>query len=272
MSFSDVAAVSKLRVKGKGRKSAVQEMFLISEQDDQDTLFSLGSLTKDFINTQVERLDLFATIKARVDHFQSCLSRVPTLAKINRELRRADIAARNGDCDPLTELLWKLNSDKYPPEVLENPPFVAMRGYAATLASPQILLLFAMISNRQWAWDIAHRSTTSSVGSMSKLSQIALTQSTLDIEKAVSADKRYLLSERSEIGLMRAVFLYNYAKTNIFTDPHRALDLLEESLTEHIEAYAGLLRSKSPLASKVRDLRRIRPFSGQRAAKFGQWR
>lgn len=271
MSFTDIAAISRLEEsRVKDAIAAVQEMFLISEQDDEDTLFSLGSLTRDFINTQIERLDMFATIKARVDNFKrSAYPESPTLAKINREVRRAEYASKNGDSEPLTEVLWKLNSDKYPPEIVENPRFIEMRGYAGTLASSPNLA--AVRHDFKSAMDMGYRPPFDHVKrwfSVEAESDAAY-QGTLEIEKMISAEKRYPLSERCELKLMRAVFLYNFAKANIVTDPYRSLDLLEESLNTHMEAFAGLSRSKSALASRSEKLTRNTAFLfGQRAAKL----
>jgi len=271
MSFSDVAAISKLEEsRVKDAIAAVQEMFLISEQDDQDTLFSLGSLTRDFINTQIGRLDMFATIQARVNNFKrSAYPESPLLAKINRELSRAEYAQRNGDTEPLTELLWKLNSDRYPPDIIENPRFIEMRGYAGTLADPPNLA--AVRHDFRSAMDMGYRPPFEHIKrwfSVEEDSDSAY-QGTLDIENSVSSDKRYPLSERSELKMIRAIFLYNFAKANVFTDPYRALDLLNESLTAHMEAFAGLSRSRSALAGKSEKLAENTAFLfGQRAAKL----
>lgn len=55
----------------------------------------------------------------------------------------------------------------------------------------------------------------------------------------------------------------------MFTDPYRALDLLEESLNAHMEAFAGLSRSRSALATKSERLTENTAFLfGQRAAKL----
>lgn len=271
MSFGDIAAVSRLEEsRVKDAIAAVQEMFLISEEDEQDTLFSLGALTKTFIDTQIERLDMFDTIKARVDNFKrSAYPESPALAKINRELRKAEYSARNGDQDPLDDLLWKMNSDRHPPEIRENPRFLAMRGYAATLKSPPNLA--AVRSDFKNAVDMGYRPPLEDLKRwfLAEADSDSAYKSTLEIQQLIMADKRYPLSERSELRMMRGVFLYNFAKMNIVTDPFRALDLLKESLEAHMDAYAGLLRSRSALASRSEKLTQNTAYLfGQRAAKL----
>ncbi|MBA3510989.1 RNA-binding domain-containing protein [Sphingomonas sp.] len=271
MSFGDIAAVSRLEEsKVKDAIAAIQEMFLISEEDDQDTLFSLGALTKTFIHTQVESLDMFATIKARVDHFKrSAYPESPVLAKINRELRKAEYSARNGDEELLDDLIWKLNSDRFPPDIVENPRFVAMRGYAATLKSrPNLAAVRADFRN---AVEMGYRPPLDDIKRwfLSEAASDSAYKNTLEIEQLITSDKRYPLSERSELRMMRGVFLYNFAKANILTDQFRAVDLLKESLEAHMRAYAGLLRSKSALASRSEKLAQNTAYLfGQRAAKL----
>jgi hypothetical protein len=172
------------------------------------------------------------------------------LARISRELKKAEYDCGMGDRESVKELIWKLNSDRYPPEISENPRFLAMRGYAATLVSPPDMpaarddFKAALAMGYAVPIDYVRRWFKAEAGT-----DTAYT-STREIVDLVAAEKRYSLSEKAEIRFEHAIFLYNTARTMAVTDPHRSLDRVEESLSDHLAAYHAFQRSKSTLTTR----------------------
>jgi hypothetical protein len=270
MSFDDISAVARLEPsRVRDAIAAVQEMFLQTEDDEADTLFSLGALTKGFVEQEAPHLDHFETIKARVENFRrSAYPESPILARISREVRRAEYECANGDREPLKEILWKLHGDRYPPETMENPRFLALRAYAETFQEP---LRFETIRDdfraalamgyavpiefiRRWflieaTSDTAYRSTK-------------------EIIELMGSMKRYSLSERTEIRFEYAIFLYNSARAMAVTDPFRSLDRIEGSLSEHLAAYYAFNRSRVPFTQRSATFTRNTAFYFAQRATF----
>jgi hypothetical protein len=268
MTFDDLAAVSRLDAsRVRDGIAAVQEMFLQTEDDQTDTLFSLGSLTQRFVETEAQKLDHYDTIKARVENFRrSAYPESPQLARISRELKKAEYDCENGQCEALTDLLWNLNSDKYAPEIRENPRFLSMRAYAATLASPPNMS--AARDDFKAALAMGYAMPLDYVKRWFKVEAASDTayNNTREILNLIAAEKRYSLSDRAEIRFDYAIFLYNTARGMSVTDPHRSLDRIEESLTQHLTAFEAFSRSKSTLQSRSATYTRNTAFYfGQRA-------
>lgn len=252
MSFSDLAAVSRLEEsRVRDAIAAVQEMFLITDEDEKDTLFRLGALTHAFIESHMEELDRFTTIKVRVENFKrSAYPESPQLARLNREIRKAEFDLRSGDLDALNDFLWKSETDRLGPEILENPRFLAMRGYAFCLGPkaslPKATDDFRASFQMGYAPPIEYVKKWFAVAKEGDIAN----RSTKEILDLVLNEKRYPLSDRSEMRMSRAIYLYNDARSNFFTDPTRSVSDLSDSLDEHLRAFHGLSRAKSSIAAR----------------------
>ena len=252
MTYSDIGAVTRIPdSKVKDAIGAVQEMFLMSELDRDETIFSIGTLTKTFLESQIEKLDLFQVIRTRVENFRrSAYPESPALARLARELASAERQARVGSIEPLDDLIWKMRSDRLPTELKENPRFLTLHAYAQSLKTPVNMAIVreefesAIALGYTPPFDFMQRWLDAEAGS-----DMAY-KGTLRVAEIVRLDRHYVLSERSEMLMSHGIFLYNFSKSLSPTDPFRSLDVLFESLDAHAKALAGFYRSNSTVLSK----------------------
>ena len=114
----------------------ITEMFLTVVHDDADeTQYTLGQSTRDYITMRRVELDLFAKLRERVQHYTS------TFTKQSKELRRLVEHVQkelyyHKDPRQALALLERYEDD---PKVAEHPRYQALLGIVAASHSPPIL-------------------------------------------------------------------------------------------------------------------------------------
>ncbi len=110
-----------------------REMFLDVQITDEESIYSLGNLTRSFIFILGKELDKYTTIEARVNAFRKAhLPNNPALSKIIMSNTPKILRAKNKiDFEAINQVWNELNSTRLPPKILEDPRFREFRGYAA---------------------------------------------------------------------------------------------------------------------------------------------
>lgn len=240
ISFADVCNISRIDPsKVSDAIADVQEMFLISDSSKDETYFSLGSLTKDFVLKSSKSLDFYDTIVARVKAYKaSFYADSPVINSLKARFQKALGAIRNLNDTSYMNMFWQdLKLGSFEPKVCEDPRFLMIRGAAGVLADHGNLGLcrddfegaFALRSSPDLElvhlWFDAER--------QSDLSDVQ----TKRIVELVTKEKGYSSSDKADFYLRRAIYLYNFARDNIGLDTVNCVEKLKESAELHCLAF-----------------------------------
>lgn len=258
VAFTDLVAMSRLEeTKLKDAIAAIQEIFLVTDDNGLESSYSLASLTKAFVTDAAQSLDLFGTIKARVDFFKKTFyPESPELSRLYQKLHRAQYDLKHDDDERMTGLWRELQAAKFPPLVTENPRYIALRAYVALLKSSPALDQarqdFGVCFEVGFEPEIDYLRVWFEAERQSDMGD----QQTKAILAKVMGSKSYLLSTKTDFKSRRASYLYGLARETASVEPTRALDRLEEALTLHLESF--------------KDLSRIRGSNTRRSNEYGR--
>jgi hypothetical protein len=247
LAFDDLVVISQLeQSRVKDGIASVQEMFLTTEDAGANSLFSLGDLTKAFVMRASLELDLIGTIRARVKHYRSShYPDRPELRRLQVKMERALPELRQGDMDRMQALAADMNSHTFGPSILEDPRFLALRGYVQLLLPNgsrvnaredlRRALSFKFSPDEAYirAWFDMER--TSDTGD----------ERTKEIADAVIQAKGYNQEFKSEVRFWRASYLYTIARQYFSLEPEKSVERLFESLEHHMICFSDFLRLDS---------------------------
>lgn len=216
---------------------AVQEMFLVRESDDEDTKFSMGKLTKDFVLGESKSLTYYENIAARVKLYkQHEYKKPPAVAAL--EIRCVE-AVKSGHA---AHALHLLQSAGFAPAVTEHPSFLALSGWVhCNLEPPNLtaaresfeacIALNAEIEARylhSWFW--AERKAGFGGAVCDKIC------------RWVTESQHYDQREKAAFALRAAILQFERAKDLEFISPTDARGYFRSSLRKHLDAFDYHLR------------------------------
>lgn len=135
VSFDDLKIVLRIEVSNIIECiNETREMFLELDDSGDETLYSVGSLTRSFISKKSKDLDRYASIDARVKSFRRTY--FPEMPALSHLISRSDdliLRARNSGDSLYLDMAWtQMNSSDLEPKITEDPRFRAYRGYLGT--------------------------------------------------------------------------------------------------------------------------------------------
>lgn len=239
ISFDDLVNMSKIdQQKVADAIAAIQDMFLVVEGAGEDSVFSLGELTRTFVSNSAKSLNFYENLKARVEKFKSTIySDSPQINLLLSRLDRAIYDDRQGYRAGLVSLFKELDSFEYPPAVAEDPRFLSLFGYVCLLQKPPMLdkarqafmqayaFKFACPENYVRKWFDEERFTDQSNDKTKKIVEI------------VRSSKEHKADFKWEMVSRRSAFLYSHARAIIFDMPQRAVEALREAIDGHLSLY-----------------------------------
>lgn len=245
--FDDLCILSKLdRQKVADSISQVQEMFLVVEEQDGESIYNLGELTRLYVLSMAPTLNYYETLKVRVEKFKSTF--YPDSSEINRlkaRVERAIYEIKFENSSAISSLFAEFERGGFAPSISEDPRFHSLHGYVALFQDPPAMdrcrscfeqafsYKFAPEEDYIRAWFETEKETDQSYNHCKR------------IDDLVSQSKGYSNKFRWEIRSRRASFLYNFARKIIFDFPTKAVEFLEESVRLHLGAYKYYIDSSN---------------------------
>jgi len=219
--------------------AAVREMFLQVDDAGSDTLFSLSSLTKSFVESRRSQLKGYNELRVRAKTFQrdAAISN-PRVAAIASKIDRI-LPTRFTEYPPekVSEAKRLVFDSTLPHSVTEDPLFRVVRGYVRcctqrpTLTEIREDFLYAISMKFEpdfkylRAWDNAERGSGVHDGRR------------ISIADFVLQGKRYSEDERLEMLGRKASSLYARAQDRLYTDTSDAMKDLQEALELHLRGF-----------------------------------
>lgn len=215
------------------------EMFIDVDDSVTGSLYSIGALTRGFVERQARALDRFEVIKARVEAFQKTSNpKFPQLAPLRASAERSLFFARKDNNAAHAERAWQsVNDDKLPTALREAPAFKELVGEIAVQIDPPKL------AEAREAFNYAH-------GMKYHLAPEALRkwfhaeahsgsggEHCPGIADIVIGGKGYRSTDRVDFQLLENSRKYQLAKGIRFETPDKAIDLLSDALLGHLSAY-----------------------------------
>ncbi len=257
IAFDDIVTISRLdSSKVRDAIASVQEIFLTNKMDGDDTVFSVGSLTRSFVIGAAQNLNLFETIRVRVDNFRNTFyPDSPALNTYTSRFNRAEAAARRGETSNLVNLVTDMDGEKAP-RLREDPRFLSLRATARLMADyrslPKARADFEAAMDFKYSPPKDHLLLWLRAEKHGDSGDI-MTRRILD---RVSNSKGYDVEFKARVKFERACHLYSRGRSSLSTAPHQAVDFLKESVLLHVEALADFIYLDSSLISKSQEFSR----------------
>jgi hypothetical protein len=225
-------------------------MFLQLNEVGSETTFQLGALTKAFVLEQSRRLDLFSTIKERVEKYKANFyPENPILSRFKDRVENlVERGRRFGDGEAMSEALKLVSDAKLSPKISEDPRFISLQAHVYCNQSPPNLnetrRLFGHVFSMKFEPDIEHLKTWFL---MERDSGYGLDQC-IRIADFIYEGKRYTEEEKIEFLSRKGTCLYNRGKNEIHFSAEQALRDLIDSLVCHLICYSRNIVSASAKA------------------------
>lgn len=215
------------------------EMFIDVDETATGSLYSIGALTRGFVERQARALDRFEVIKARVEAYQKTSHpKLPRLAPLRANAERLLFFARKDSNPAQAERAWQSVSDeRLPPSLREAPAFKELLGEVAVQLEPPKL------AEAREAFEYAHsmKYHLSPEGLRKWFHAEARSGSGGEhcpqIANIVIGGKGYRSSDRIDFQLLENSRKYQLAKEIRFETPEKSIDLLSEAPLGHLSAY-----------------------------------
>jgi hypothetical protein len=236
--YTDLCTVSKMdRQKVSDALSSVQEMFLQVDNNGKEQIYSLGSLTSAFVESSSKKLDFYNVIRTRVEKFKSTFYKdSPEINSLYSKFEYAKYRVRHSDRTPIIELMRDLLSDRFGPEVSEDPRFLALRAAVALYQNPMALDQARRDFDQAFAFKFSpDADLIRDWFDAERLSDLADRQ-TKHILETVKSSKGYGQDVRVEFVSRRASFLYNFARASHQVDREQSWERLFEAVDLHLIA------------------------------------
>lgn len=262
IAFSDLVTISRLEAsKVKDAIASTQEMFLTMGDNGVETTYELGDLTKAFVSHRSKSLDLYETIKARVEKFKSTFyPDNPVISRLTTKLDRALYDLRLGDRDRLEALKYEIDGGSYEPKVAEDPRFLALRGYVNLLADPVSVSKARMDFRTALEFNYAINEEMLRVWFRAEVLGDTGDERTLEILELIDRCKGYDQAVRTDFKFERACYLYSLGRSSASLEPVRSIERLTEALRLHLEAYEEYLRVNAIKLRKSEEFTRNTAF------------
>ncbi len=217
--------------------SAVQEMFLQVDNNGNEQIYSLGSLTRAFVESYSKKLDFYNVIKSRVEKFKSTFYKdSPVINSLYSKFDYARYRVRHEDRSPMIDLMRELLSDRFDPEVSEDPRFLALRATVSLYQSPMALDQARRDFDQAFAFKFSPDPDLVRDWFDAERQSDLADQQTKHILETVRASKGYGQDVRVEFVSRRASFLYNLARASHQVDREQSWERLFEAVDLHLTA------------------------------------
>ena len=233
------------------------EMFLEVQEYKGVTTYSLGRMTQTFVARESRSLDLYEQIKQRVAtfrrNFHPSLPALNSLrAQVERELSRA---ARSDEREAFSRVWSLVDNTDLEPRISEHPGFMELRGEVALRMVPlklneaRVSITDAVRANHRVRSDLVGRLHSAEIASGSGVDRASA------LYAMVMEGKQFTPDDCVYVALTHASEIYTLAKNIRNEVPERAVLLLRESSSVHLE---NLARARDLNHSK---LERIRQYA-----------
>ncbi len=258
----DIVTISRMDAsKVRDALASVQEIFLNVQASENETIYSIGDLTKAFVLEMSFRLDLFDRIKARVENFKNAFyPDSPALNTLKNQFYRASATNRNGEARYLDKLLLDLEAETSP-KLAEDPRFLCLR--AMVRLTRDIRDVSKARIDFETAMDFRHTPDQDAIllWLRAEKSGDSGERMTKEIVDRVARDKGFNSDFKARVKFDRACYLYGRGKNQTVSDPHKAVELLKEALQTHLQAFRIFVRNDSSLISRSEEFSRNTAFT-----------
>ena len=241
--------------------SSIQEIFLTSEINGEETLFSLGALTNRFVIDSAKSLNYYDVIKTRVDNFKNTFyADSPQLNSLMGKYDQAVGSLQSGYPGPIKGLLVSLQDEKSP-KLTEDPRFLCLRAATSLHSDPGSLSIARADFQMAFDFNYCPPQDQLNLWFQAEKNGDSGDKMTGEILNRVQKGRGYDAPFKTRIKFDRACYLYERGRSSIGVEPLRAIDLLTESLKLHCESLQELISQDSFLISKSEEYARNTCFT-----------
>jgi DNA polymerase III delta prime subunit len=241
LAFEDIVALTRYEERRvRDGLADIREMFLQVNEVGHETTFQLGALTRAFVAEQSKRLDLYSTLKERVEKYRSSFyPENPLLSRLKEKVEALiGKGYRFSDGEATKEAYHEVMDPSLSPKISEDPRFISLQAYVCVSQTPARLddarRLFGHVFAMKFEPEIEHLKRWFFV---ERHSGYGLDQC-LKIADFVSNGKTYGDDDKIEFLSRKATALYNRGKNNIYYNPVEGLTDVTESLSLHLICYS----------------------------------
>jgi hypothetical protein len=253
LAFTDLAALTRyeeLRV--QDALAQIREMFLQVNEVGEEATFQLGALTRAFVVEQSKKLDLYPSLRERVEKYKrNFYPENPLLSRL-RDRVEALLSRGNRllDGDAIKQACTLVMDPTLPPKISEDPRFISLQAHVNASQTPPRIddarRLFGHVISMKFEPDVDHLKTWFLVERNSGYG----VEECIKIADFVSRGKKYGDDEKIWFLSRKATQLYTRGRSEIYFSPSRAIQDLGSALTIHLACFYRNFESGSTKTEK----------------------